>query len=726
MLLWPACCLLLLTLRPLDNPDLWWTLARGRAAMSGPAAVESLLLLPGAAAAHWADGWLWFSLWNIGGFLLLQWTPLVVGCCVLWRLGLFSSRHPSISALLLPCLLLMLLRPVLQPGPLLNAIACLLLLDAVCRLQGSRIRVCGGVGITMAVWANTAVWPLWGLLWLLIQPPPPRSAGRGSVRQPPAQSLRLPVLVVAGLGTCLNPRGPLVLADDILSLTAAARSEWRGWLLATAADAPFAATVRPLTFQPMLLATCIGLVLAAGIQRQKNLRWGGCSLLLLVVTLIVNPDCLPLCAVLALLQGTVPARTRNDKRPAANSGLSGWTRFRGLAVIVLLIAGMLTDATGAGPFATSRIGWGLAQTLDARLLDLPVTSSGDRPVIWAAERRTAGLAAWSSDAVRLLDHPLTALQWGRLSEHLRLVQDLRGGRRAAYRLPDGTTGGWHRQLQRWQVSMLLTPVECCSLNAALQRSTWKLADLDSPNLPWLTSESDSAAALIQELAAQQNFVQWGSWRADAAVYDSAGVRVDLCELAGLGIDPDPALRQAALFRSQRLPLAAIRALGPVRTGLSRLLSGDNRVLAAVHDCERDLAEMEWDNYGTPGLWRRMLLQQLALGLKSARAPYPWEAELPLEPGRSGAELAEIVSACVAGRLQDALRIAGSGSPETLAERQYAAAMIQLEAGDVSKAREELMRLLDALPVTSADAQSSLRLAARGWLELTGGPGGQHP
>jgi len=281
--------------------------------------------------------------------------------------------------------------------------------------------------------------------------------------------------------------------------------------------------------------------------------------------------------------------------------------------------------------------------------------------------------------------------------------------------------------------MLMTPVESFALNAALQRSTWKLADLDSPNMPWLTSESPSAAALIQELAAQQNFVQWGSWRPDVAVYDPQGVRVDLCQVAGLGVDPLPALRQAALFRSQRLPLAAIRSLGPVRTSQNGLFPATQQVLAAVCDCERDLAELEWDNYGVPGLWRRRLLQQLSEQLQRRPVVFPWAAESQpaTHPAtqQSRSEWNEIVAACISGQLQQAVTMTRHGPPETQSERHYASAMLLLELGDVPRARAELKQLLNGPSATIAPASVSaaaLQLAARGWLELTGGMEGSQP
>jgi hypothetical protein len=276
--------------------------------------------------------------------------------------------------------------------------------------------------------------------------------------------------------------------------------------------------------------------------------------------------------------------------------------------------------------------------------------------------------------------------------------------------------------------MLLTPVECFSLNAALQRSTWKLADLDSPNLPWLTAESVETAALIQQLAAQQNFVQWGSWRPDANVYDAAGVRVDLCELAGGGVDVQPALRQVALFRSQKLPLAAIRALLPVRTQRSWLSSGAQHVLEAVRDCERDLAEMEWDNYGVPGLWRRMLLLRLNSDIRRSPTVFPWDAELASATVSMDSKFEEMLAASAARQLDQALLITADGTPEMRLEKHYARAMLLLELGRVPQAREELRQLLNEPSLTEVVGHqfTALRLASLGWLELTGDQGGEQP
>ena len=729
ILLWGVWCLVLLALRPLDTPDLWWTLARGRAAMSGPAATDSMISLPGAAAAHWADGLPWFAIHSIGDFLLLQWTPLCAGLLLLWRLGVFISERPAAARLFLPCLLLILLRPALQPSPLFNATVCLLLLDAALHVRSSRVMLCGSIGLTMVLWANTAVLPLWGLFWLLSHPPCQQPARSKAVQLQPARSLLLPASVVASVAVCLNPRGPLVVVDDLRSLTAIAHPVWRGWLAATAADGPLTGGTQAATVAPLLLVSLLSLVPASGLLQRGRRPPDLVITLLLILAAICNPEHLPLCALSIVLQGRASDIRQSVQRVADTPSTTAFQKLPRIAIALLLSGCMLADAGGAGPFARSRIGWGLAQTLDSRLLDLPTVSSAQRPVIWAADRRTAGLAAWRSDAVQLVDHPLTAFQQGRLAEHLQLIQDLRGGRRAAFRLADGTAGGWHRKLQGWRVSMLMTPVESFSLNAALQRSTWKLADLDSPNMPWLTSESPSSAALIQDLAAQQNFVQWGSWRPDAAVFDPQGVRVDLCEEAGLGVDPLPALRQAALFRSQRLPLAAIRSLGPVRTSQNGLFPQTQQVLAAVRDCERDLAEMEWDNYGVPGLWRRMLLQQLSEQLQRRPMVFPWDAESQPATQPSRSEWNEIVAASIAGQLQQAVTMTAHGPSETQSERHYASAMLLLELGDVPRAREELRQLLNGPSAATVHADvpaAALQLAARGWLELTGGLEGPQP
>lgn len=727
LLVWPVCCLLLLALRPLDDPDLWWTLARGRASMAGPVSVERLLQLPGATASFWADGMPWVLIWNVGGFLLLQWTPMVAGLLIFRRLGLFSAHFPTLPRLFLPCLLLILLRPILQPGPLLNTVASLLLLDTAVKARASRLRHCGMLGLIMFCWANVAPLPSWGLLWLLTAPlQTPRLRPKVSQRQ--STRFLLPAFIVASIASCLNPRGPLVYVDDVRQLTAASQPYQRNWLAASGSGDLMKASLFPGTQHALLLLTFIGLAAALGMLRKDSLRQTLCILLPLTLVAFLNLEHLPLCAVSILLRPGALSVSTVATRPIRGLAREFSPVFPRVTVTALLSCYMLADAAGIGPFSVSRFGWGLDHTLDSRLLDLPVSPSSQRPVVWAADRRTAGLAAWRSDAVRLLDHPLTAFQQGRLAEHSRVLQDLQNSRRAAYRLPDGTSGGWYRKLQQWQVTMLITPVECVTLNAALQRSTWKLVDLDSANLPWLTSESESSAALIQELAAQQNFVQWGSWNPDAGVYDSAGVRVDLLELAGLGIDPQPALRQAALFRSQRLPLAAIRALGPVRTQQNWLSPGARQLVAAVYRCQRDLAEMEWDNYGTPGLWRRALLQQLSFAMPHRRVPFPWDADSDSVSGqfnREISELAPIAAACAAGQLQEALRLASSGSSETRADRRYATAMILLETGKVTQAHQELTLLLNEMSGTPTVAQNSaLRLASQGWLGLIAGSTGQ--
>lgn len=707
--LWPLICVPLLLLRPLESPDFWGLLAEGRAAFSGLPPAGSLTTLTGQACGHWLGGLPWYCLWLASDFSLLQWVPLVAG------FGALAVLRDSLLPWFSVPLLLVALRPGLQPCFALNGLCCFLLLQRLVRgpLRPSRILL---VPCVLLVWANTAPLPVWGLFWLL-------TAHQG----PERRRLVLLQAALSIIAVFLRPGRTAAAMADLRLLGAGLDPVWRVWQSEfpdPTATASAGAQITLLLLAAVMLtaAICHGQVFSVG----RALRF-----VVAIAAGLLNPAHIPLaaCSIVCIIPPVAASET-NTVRLVSVAGA-----FRRVAVaLVVVMSGcwLLCDACGIGGLSSSRLGWGYAQTLDLRLLEpLNAPAAAHRPRIWAADKRTAGIAAWQSSAVQLAGDPESAFREGRLDESLNLLRDLRDGHRAAYRRSDGRYGGWHRRLRADQIELLLVPVEYLTLNEELQRSTWKVIDLDSPNVLWASAESGRYEAAIRESAVQQNFVQWGAWQPDRSIYDSAGARLDVCEWAGFGPDLRGAVVQASLFRALRLPLAATRSLWPLHQQQAAGWLGYPCILRELASCQRDLAEFEWDNYGGPSRWRRLVIRALSERTENAPLAAPWPSDDRPLPSESAANLQAAATLYVAGALVGVLQVLESAATANPAdvEVQYARAMVLLELGDTRTARNVLRKLLqERAPASDINAaspmpDSAVLLAAKGWLDLTSGFGG---
>lgn len=710
MSFWMLSCLMLVLLRPLESADFWGLLAAGRATLASAAAFDLPAVTTEHAHNRWLGGVPWFLAWQTTDFLLLPWLPLAAGFLVLPLLRPVA-RHAQVSPLALAfCpLLLLCLRPALQPCYSCNAVFCLLLLHGlICRRRS--LWTDATIPLLMLTWANTGPVPLWGVLWLITA----RDFSCGCWRFRTA-------VVFSAIAICVCPGGLHAVSADVRELTAGLDPVWRIWQ----SEFPSAASEIGFSGLPaFLLLAATALVPRIVGQGQFTVGWL-VRFCFAAVAGFLNPAHIPLAALsIVMLQHdnlTEHTATRQNREPSVTdrrriSGIS-------IAIVLLMLPWLLLDACGRGGFSTARIGWGYAQLLDLRLLDIPsISPTNARPRIWAADRRSAGIAAWRNDAVEHAGDPDSAFRAGRLTIALQLLRDLRDGRRAAYRRSDGSRGGWHSQFRDLNVDLLLVPVEYQLLNEELQRSTWKILDLDSPHILWASSETGSFTASINESAAQQNFVQWGTWQPDSAIYDPVGARLDVCHLLGLGADPQPALRQSSLFRTLRLPLAAARSLWPLHDNAAAGVTGSREICRELQNCQQDLAEFEWDNYGITAVWRRQVLRALAARSGRTVGNLPWN---PASLKDDHAELSTAALLYAAGDLEQALQVLNQtrATPTASIESSYAKAMILLEQGNLQSARSVLQQLADT-PLSSNNPSAGLALAARGWLALTVGRQGE--
>src|SRR5690606_27537675 len=107
----------LLVQRPVDHPDLWWHLARGREVCAGSVSPSrTLLVLDEAGEADWLGGVPFYLGWEWGGVPALAVTPLCAAVTVIWLARHSLTRTLARALLGLP-LIVWTMRAGLQPIP---------------------------------------------------------------------------------------------------------------------------------------------------------------------------------------------------------------------------------------------------------------------------------------------------------------------------------------------------------------------------------------------------------------------------------------------------------------------------------------------------------------------------------------------------------------------------------------------------------------------------------
>ncbi|MFG0333870.1 MAG: hypothetical protein ACF8TS_10955 [Maioricimonas sp. JB049] len=669
--------------RPLDSVDLWWDLARGREVLAGtffPS--RELLTLETLADADWLGGTPFFFAWSIGGIPALGLVPLAAGIAV-W----VSGRLPAGTCdkrfflIALAPLILYVIRDDLQPVPqLLDIFGLILTSRLIVSSQAPSRRRVAATLLLFAAWSNLAAGPLWGLLLLMLH------CGTGAASGT--------MLLAAVGGGMLNPRGPLAWHDSFVLLAAGndtlARPEaftgttavflllwicWVGWRLAR-----HRRRLRPLL---VTVTTCL-VPIAAGLLHAKNIPIGGAWILV----------------HLSLL---APSRTRqqssapppaDDHRHSADERQAllrrtSWGIAAGLTAVLLMLDYSVLPIPGG-----KRPGWGIASSLDYRLVDPVWRIRPDAPLrTWTPDAACAGMIAWIGENLQLVDHPERARLGGRWQTHAGVVADIAGDHRAQYRRADGSWGGWRAQLSDWDVALITIPA-ASPLHQVLSTTPWKSLDLDAPCLPYVSTNDLRFASLIVDVLRQQGFVEAGPWQPTAEIYDGHGWRVDLLQGLGLGHDPTPAIAQSQHFRALGLPMAAARALRPAGPG--RIQIPARREWIAV---QQALTRHEEVTAGQPSLFRQRVLASI-----QGAAPGPKE-RLPAATTIPETTWEAAIRQYLQGRLRDVVQTL----PESDSEGAYAAALVLLEAGETAAARARLAA------VASTDDNQVLRILAEAWL-----------
>ncbi len=720
LLAWTVAVTLLVIPRPLSSPDLWWHLARGREVTSGtlfPA--HALLTLDLSNEADWCSGVPFYLAWTLGGIDTLAAFPLLAAALLVGYAArpMLSAHRLWLAIIGLP-LLLWTIRDGLEPGPQLFDLIGMLALWRLVKSDLSARNRSAAVFLTFTLWANLGPRPIWGLLLLLLanwspatqSPPATRSAAKRDRSDPPSTAAPgrfiVPLFLAALLGGMVTPRGLLTWRDSIIlfapssfaNLATYGEQAWYGcfqrvpwtsaesaflllWLtwtghhlvrwsmaLQSAGDTPPLVASRP----PLLQTACCAVPLLAAFLSKANLPACGLWILLDLLRADVSP---------------LPRLAHAHRHP--------WRRMiapLAASAVALLV---FVDAAGYGLPPYRRLGWGISQELNPQLFDAQLLSVREAPTVgWSPDARSVGIVAWLDGDVTPADHPQRALLGGRTAIHAALIEDLLGSHRARYRRDDGTWGGWVRQLSDWNVEQLFVPAEQLPLNRALLRTPWKPADLDSPTIPYVSGHNLDFSQFILEALQQQGFVEVGPWQPTLEIYAAAGWRTDLIAQLGGGPDPAPAILQSQLFRSLELPLAALRALGPVRQETQHPQLNDE-----FRACQNDLVYQEWSLFGDASDFRRCIASALNRSRPPADSP-PWRT-----PNAAG-ESADAWTRCIHLYRQGRLAEAVQELPQETPQQQYASAMLWLELGDSNRAIE----ILDHLLATSQ--KKSLLIAAK--------------
>jgi hypothetical protein len=659
----------LLGQRPLADPEFWWHLARGRAVMAGAMAPSSALLaLDRQFEADWLGGWPFYLLETQVGPLGLACVPLLAALGFMAWLAAITPRTATLWLAGVAPVALWLVRDDLGPTPALFDLIGQLTLTGQLAGSTSPRPSAWRIALIFCVWANLSPGVIWGLLLVA------------------AWSSATPWrwLGAALVGGSLTPRGLLSWRDAVVQFAPQAfagpgRDHPAAW------NGLFAGGLDGVELAILLIG--IGWAIVRWREPRDGSTAGRVAVPLLSVVL---------CREHLPMAGLWIAIDLLRSPPAGLVSLNIHRRWS-IAIGCGLVAIAVGDATNLLETSRNRLGWGIAQELDPRLLDAATLTVDDaHRGAWAGDARSVGLLCWAAPQIRMVDHPRRALVGGRWPQHAQLQRDLRGAHRAAYRRDDGQWVGLVRQLRDWQVSLLCLPVEDVSLNRAMMETPWRPIDLDSPTVLYVSTDDTYFAPLVLEVEKQERFVEAGPWQPSRDAYDSRGWRVDAIKMLGGRPDPTPAIRQAELFRARRLPMAALRALLPLRA-----VSSSAGLRDEFRRCHEAFAELEWTNSGATSRFRQLLLRDL----HATNNAVPWLAEsTTAEPEELGVWV-ECLSHYRAGRLSAAL----AAAPPSSDDGRYAAALLALELGDIDRAAGELASVRPS-------KQLSLAIAADEWLE----------
>jgi len=663
-----------IALRAIESPALWWQLSRGRAVIQGKFSPDrALLIAEENASTDWLSGvpgFVAFALLGSTGLMLLRLlATFLIGFALVRR----ATPAAAELAWIVAWLALITAQAALDPGP---AQITLLGLAGIGLLGTHPVadfswttRALAGFLFWLAVGCGLDL--VWATLVFLIT----KITEDPDDHEKSAKNSHLGIAAaLLGLG-CLTPRGPWAWSDSLGRL-------WPPLLASPAelVETPFR-PLRHFLLEPEVwtwfLLMGIGFLVLS--RRKVGLKIWSVWLLLLALASISRTNLAPaaLASAILLLSPRVLGPAETFAAPP---------RLRGLVAILLGLAA-LVHALGVFDPADRGLSWGLSPRLDFRLLQPISERMPTEGSVLAANARAAGMWCWlNPQGPRVWDEPERALLGGRLRSEARFWSDLRTGFRDAQPRADGTQGGWWLTLQARKTALLIVPAEETTLIRALEPTSWKPLLLDAPCLAYGWAGLPAWQPTIVDVLQQRWVVERGPWQFTAP-RDSTWIWEPLGDLRGRP-SREPILRQARALRAMRLPLAALRVLGPF---LSQADKGPLRDEFLA--CQRDLATEEQLLAGTVSPLRAALLAPN----NSWQTFSPWILEDNISPTKIADWERMLGTAALAhmrsGQPAAAAELWSRAGPETCHARAWAA----LESGDVRDARDSAAELVARWP-----------------------------
>lgn len=703
--------------QPIASDDLWWWLSQGRQVISSGTMTPSgdLLSQDDRGEASWLAGSIpafAYAMGGASGLMLIRLTVVgAIGSAVAWVAHRLGRRNGPIAAwwtCLISTLALVSLSPDLDPvATLWDLIAVGVLGGGLASVSGARNpRAAGsrlvavGTALLFFFWSNFGRFPTFGLgivvaFALATLVAFPRHRSRDSLR------FVATALLAAVVGGSLNPIGWRVWIDSFVMLCPWAVAspvvvEAFGWGPLTRVNWDFAS----------ILFVALSVVWGCRRGFAPAPAFDGRLLAMLVVQFSVwtAGSLLPLGVVWVAIELIAAVSCDREDRPGDAEELragppAGRTDFaKARFVVVVATVGLAVVSTssrprgGGGPIweagarggLLTTFGWGIDSRLDPRHLELALAESNFRTVagsrtVFADDIRSTGVVAWilgpptshgdravedgavdgeatDDDSWRAQDHPERALLGGRLSDHHRLLLDLREGRQMRYWRDDGQPGGWWLTLEQRDTALIACSRRDVTMIRRLEPSIWKPLSLESPVLPYARAGDPRFTRRILEVLSQREAVDRRPWAYRLpTVGDSP---YDRRRWGSAPRDRWEPLSQARVFLAMELRTATLRVLAVARDRWPR----DPRFLRVWKRCQTELADEERLDAGQASRFRAFAAGlsdgEAVKGSEPEQATSLRSADEPEEREKLGPDvLRELVAIYRSEGAGDALRIA---------------------------------------------------------------------
>lgn len=483
--------------------------------------------------------------------------------------------------------------------------------------------------------------------------------------------------LAALLGCCATPRGPLSIWDSLRQIAP--------WLVESHAILERASWPALWSIHHNdCVSTAWYLFSAAyGILLIRNGRLTGLDWLGFVFVQILGIESVPTAlAILPWIAFQVIGKWR-DLTPKAKSPTCevAFKQLMRLSSLVLVVAISL----GVGPFSGSRLGWGIARSLEDR--ELPVVLAGELRVGTAhcTDILSAGALCWN-EAISVKPYliPARALLNGTLRRETLLTYELENGWIQQHLRSDGTSGGSWLTLQSRQTVLIISPSSNTRLIRSLEPTIWKPLSLDSPIIPFAMAGDSQLSPRIVQVLGQRATADTGAWQFSLPETSGNDRLLDVISLVTGWPDLEMTVRQAAVLRAMNLPQAAMRVLRPLLSNWNR----NRRVRNEFVACQTALIERTQLICGEADPFRTQVLDEVSPGSRLHDRKKPGSSTTGIER-HAPSSFTLAARQYVRGEIQKAIELLNGEEPDKMSAR----ASLLWESGHPAEAREIWLALV---------------------------------